>query len=54
MRGGVLLKSGDVVSVDDAGDVLTMGRKENGGKGGKKAYIYSSTCDLIHIPRFVG
>ena len=27
---------------------------ENGGEGGKKGYIYSSSCNLIHILRFVG
>jgi hypothetical protein len=43
-----------VERVDDASCVLIMGGKENGGEGGKKGYIYSSYCDLIHILRFVG
>jgi len=30
------------------------GRKENGGVGGKKGDIYSSSCDLFHILRVVG
>jgi len=33
---------------------VSMGRKENGGVGGMKGYIYSSSCDLIHILRVVG
>jgi len=37
-----------------AGGVFNMGGKENGGVGGKKGYIYSSSCDLVHILRFVG
>jgi len=28
------------------------GRKENGGVGGKKGYISSSSCDFIRILRF--
>ena len=43
-----------VERVQDAGSVLKMGGKEKGGEGGKKGYIYSSFCDLIHILRFVG
>jgi len=33
---------------------VQAGRKKNGGVGGKKGYIYSSSCDLIHIMRCVG
>jgi len=36
-----------------AGSVFNTGGKENGGVGGKKGYIYSSSCDLVHILRFV-
>jgi len=43
-----------VERVEDAGGVLNMGGTENGGEGGKKGYIYSSSCDLIHMLRFVG
>ena len=43
-----------VESVEDAGGVLNTGGNENGGEVGKKGYIYSSSCDLIHILRFVG
>ena len=43
-----------VERVEDAGGVINMGGKENGGEGGKKGYIYSSSCDSIHILRFVG
>jgi len=37
-----------------AGGVFNTGGKENRGVGGKKGYIYSSSCDLVHILRFVG
>jgi len=53
-RGVVLCKSHDVERVEHAGGVLNTGGKENGGKGGKKGYIYSSSYNLIHILRFVG
>ena len=53
-RGVVLCKSRDVEIVQDAAVVFNMGGKDNGGVGGKKRYIYSSSCDLIHILRFVG
>jgi len=53
-RGVVLCKSRNVKRVEDAGVVLNMGGKENGGVGGKKGCIYSSSCDLIRILRFVG
>jgi hypothetical protein len=39
---------------EDAGGLLNTRRIENGGKDGKKGYIYSSSCNLIHILRFVG
>jgi len=38
-RGVVLCKSCDVKRVEDAGGVLYMGGKVNGGVGGKKGYI---------------
>jgi len=53
-RDVVLCKSHDVEIVQDAGGVFNMGRKENGGVGGEKGYIYSSSCDLIHILHFAG
>jgi len=53
-RGGVLWKSRDVERVEDAGRVLNTGGKEKRGVGGKKGYIYSSSCDLFHILRLVG
>jgi hypothetical protein len=37
-----------------AAGVFNTGAKDNGGVGGKKGYIFSSSCDLIHILRFVG
>jgi len=36
------------------GGVFNTGGKENGGVGGKKGYIYWSSCDLVHILRCVG
>jgi len=54
MRGIVLCKSCDVDIVQDAGSVNNTGRKENGGVGRKKGYIYSCSCDLISILRIVG
>jgi len=42
-RGVVLYKSHDVKIVQDAGGVFNTGGKENGGVGGKKGYIYSSS-----------
>jgi len=53
-RGVVLCKSRDVEQFEDAGGVLNTGGKENGGEVGKKGYIYSSSCDSIHILRFIG
>jgi len=37
-----------------AGGVFNTGGKENGGVGGKKGYIYSTSCHLVHILLFVG
>jgi len=54
MRGIVLCKSRDVEIVQDAASAFNMGGKENSGVGRKKGYIYSSSCDLIHILHFVG
>jgi hypothetical protein len=53
-RGIVLCKSRDVKIVQDAGSVFNKGGKENGGVGGMKGYIYSSSCNLIHILSGVG
>jgi len=63
-RGVVFCKSHDVEMVPDAGSVFNSGRKDNGGVGrqrkgnggvgGKRGYIYSSFCDLIHILHIVG
>jgi hypothetical protein len=43
-----------VERVVDAGSVFYTGGKANEGEGGKKGYIYSSSCDVIHILHFVG
>jgi hypothetical protein len=40
-----------VARFENAGGVINTGGKENGGERGKKGYIYSSCCDLIHILR---
>ena len=53
-RGIVLYQSRDVERVEDSGGVLNMGGNENGGVGRKKGYLYSSSCDLIHILCCVG
>jgi len=37
-----------------AGSVFNTAGKENLGVGGKKGFIYLSSCDLVHILRFVG
>jgi hypothetical protein len=50
----VLCKSQDVKRVEDAGSMLNTGENEDGGDGRKRRYFYSSSCDLIHILRFVG
>jgi len=34
--------------------VFNAGGKDNGSVDGKKGYIYSSSCDLVHMLRFVG
>ena len=52
-RGNVLCKSRDVKIVKDAGGVFNTGGKENEGVGGKKGYIYSSSCDfLVQLVRY--
>ena len=53
-KGVVMCKSRDVESVENAGGVFNTGGKENNGVGGKKGYIYSSSCDLIHVLCCVG
>jgi len=53
MRGIVFCKSLDVEIVQDAGGVFNMGGVENEGGGGKKRYIYSSSCDfLVQLVRY--
>ena len=47
MGGVVSCNSVDVVRVEDAGGVLNQGGKDNGGEGGKKDDIYSSSCVLL-------
>jgi hypothetical protein len=37
-----------------AGSVFRTGGRQNGGVGGKKGYVYSSSCNLVHILHFVG
>jgi hypothetical protein len=49
-----LCKSSDIKIVQDADGVFNKGGKENEGVGRKKGYVYSSSCDLIHILCFVG
>jgi hypothetical protein len=53
MRAVVLCKSHDVEIVQNATGVFNMGGNDTGGVGGKKGYIYSSFCNLIHILHFV-
>jgi len=38
-----------VARLEDARGVFNTEGKENGGVGGKKRYIYASSCNLIHI-----
>jgi len=52
--GVVWCKSRVIEMVQDAGSVFNMGRKDDGGVGGKKGFIYSSSCNQIQILRFVG
>ena len=53
-RGVDVCQSHDVEIVQDAGGVFNMGGKENEGVGGKKGYIYSSSCDfLVQLVRYV-
>jgi hypothetical protein len=59
-RGRVLYKSCNVEIVQDGGRVFdcwgefNAGGKENRGVSGKKGYIYSSLCNMVHILRIVG
>ena len=53
MRSDVLCKSCDVEIAQDAGGVYKTGGKEKGGVGGKKGYIFSSSCDfLVQLVRY--
>ena len=39
--------------VEDAGGVFNRGEKGNGGVGGKKGYIYSSSCNFwVQLVRY--
>jgi hypothetical protein len=53
-RGVDLTTTPYVERVKNVGGVVNMTGKENGGDGGKKGYIYSSSCELIYILHFVG
>jgi hypothetical protein len=53
-RGVGWCKSHRVEIVQDAAGVFNIGEKDSEGVGGKKGYIYSSSCDLIHFLRSVG
>ena len=46
-KGIVLCKSHDVEIVQDAGSVFYMGGTDRGGVGGKKGYIYLSSCNFL-------
>ena len=37
-----------------AGGVFNKGGIENGGECGKKGYIYSRSCNLVHIQHCIG
>jgi hypothetical protein len=50
----VLFKSRDIEIHQDSASMLNTWGTDDGGVGGKKRYIYSGSCDLIHILRFVG
>jgi len=43
----VLSKSYAVERVEDARSALNTGGIQNGGVGGKKGYIYSSSCNFV-------
>jgi len=48
-----LFKSRNVETVQDAGGVFNTGVTENGGLGGKKRNIYSSSCDFwVELVRY--
>jgi hypothetical protein len=49
-----LFKSPVVELLQDATGVFSTEGKDNGGVGGKKGYIYSSSCAGVHILGFVG
>jgi hypothetical protein len=46
-RGVVLGNSHDLAIVQDAAGVFNRGRKDNGGVGGRKGYIYMSSGDFL-------
>jgi len=46
-RGVVSCQSRDVEIVQDAGGLFHTGGKENEDVGGKKGYIYPSSCDFL-------
>jgi hypothetical protein len=52
-RGVVLCKSWDVEILQDAGGVSNTRGTQNRGVGGKRGYIYSSSCHFVHILRYV-
>jgi hypothetical protein len=47
-------KSCDIERVEDAGGAFNIGGNQTGGVDRRKGYIYSSSCNLIHILHFVG
>jgi len=50
----VLCKSRDVAILQDAAGVFTPRGTDNQGVCSRMGYTYSSSCDSIHILRFVG
>ena len=48
------VKIGMLVVCLIAGRVFNTGGKDNPSVGGKRGYLYSSSCDLVNILRFVG
>jgi hypothetical protein len=50
MRGVAMCMSCHIERVQVAGGVFKTGGKENGGKVGKKGYIYSSSCNILVQP----
>jgi len=52
-RGIVICRSSEVEIIRDAAGVFNAGGHENGGVGGKKGYIYSSSCNfLVQLVRY--